>query len=176
LRCVTHTAFACITCEDVLKPLAGPMGALGISSETSADLGKERRTATKTPPGEMLMAVANSKESLPSPSRVRIKTGMASCNRAHLRSSFFDNLRGTCLHHPLRGIHTPRPHLRGQTSDGSRHCFESLQTSPPTGRLPKCHHRLEISSDCRSGQESATFFASVPVLAPFPIDSRLHLT
>src|ERR1700675_4288902 len=92
--------------EEVLKPLAGPMGALGISSETCADLGKERRTATKTPPGEMLMAVANSKESLPLPSRVRIKTGMASCKRAHLRSSFFDNLRGTCLDHLISGIQT----------------------------------------------------------------------
>jgi len=115
-------------CEEVLKPLAGPMGALGISSETSADLGKERRAATKTPPGEMLIAVANSKESLPLPSRVRIKTGMASCNRAHLRSSFFASVRGTCLHHPLRGIHCPRPHLRGQTLDRSRACLESLQS------------------------------------------------
>ena len=34
------------------------------------------------------MAVANSRESLPFPSRVRTKTGIASCNRAHLRSSF----------------------------------------------------------------------------------------
>ena len=71
--------------EEVFKPLAGPIGALGISSETSADLGKERRTATKAPPGEMLIAVANSRESLSIPSRVRIKIGMASCNRAHLR-------------------------------------------------------------------------------------------
>src|SRR5216684_1683124 len=107
-------------CEEVLKPLAGPMGALGISSETSADLGKERRTATKTPPGEMLMAVANSKESLPLPSRVRIKTGMASCSRAHLRSSFFDNLRDTRLHHLIRGNNIPIPHLMGQTSERSR--------------------------------------------------------
>ena len=52
------------------------------------------------------MAVANSKESLPLPSLVRIKTGMASCNRAHLRSSFFDNLRDTRLHHLIRGINT----------------------------------------------------------------------
>src|SRR5260370_31272251 len=102
------------------------MGALGISSETSADLGKERRTATKTPPGEMLMAVANSKESLPLPSRVRIKTGMASCNRAHLRSSFFDNLRGTCLDHlleeltPKRYYHPRTPH-QGPTF-GARPC------------------------------------------------------
>jgi hypothetical protein len=96
-RCATHTVFACMIREEVFKPMAGPIGALGISSETSADLGKERRTTTKAPPGEMLMAVANSRESLPLRSRVRIKTGMASCNRAHLRSSFFDNLRGTCL-------------------------------------------------------------------------------
>ena len=66
------------------------------------------------------MAVANSKESLPLPSLVRIKTGMASCNRAHLRSSFFDKLRDTRLHHLIRGINTPRPHLRGQTSERSR--------------------------------------------------------
>src|SRR5450759_1439179 len=84
--------------EEVFKPLAGPIGALGISSETSADLGKERRTTTKAPPGEMLMAVANSRESLPLRSRVRIKTGMASCNRAHLRSSFFDNLPVSYTH------------------------------------------------------------------------------
>ena len=67
------------------NPLAGPIGALGISRETMADLGKERRTTTKAPPAEMLMAVANSKVSLPLSSRVRTKTGIASCNRAHLR-------------------------------------------------------------------------------------------
>ena len=84
----------------VFKPRVGPIGALGISSETMADFGKERRTTTKAPPGEMLIAVANSRDSLPFPSRARIKTGMASCNRAHLRSSFFDNLRGTVpVHH-----------------------------------------------------------------------------
>jgi hypothetical protein len=32
---------------------------------------------------------------LPLPSRERMKTGMASCNLAHLRSSFFNNLGGT---------------------------------------------------------------------------------
>ena len=53
------------------------------------------------------MAVANSRESLPLPSQVRIKTGMASCKRAHFRSSFFDKLRGTCVAPPLRGINHP---------------------------------------------------------------------
>src|SRR5208282_1220032 len=128
-------AFACMMREEVFKPLVGPMGALGISSETRVDLGKERRTATKAPPGEMLMEVANSRESLPFPSRIRIKTGMASCNRAHLRPSFLDKLRGTCLIHHSKVLSPPRPHLRGQTSERSRACLESIQTSPPTGRL-----------------------------------------
>ncbi len=77
--------------EEVFNPLMGPR-ALGISSETSADFGKERRTTTIAPAGEMLIAVANSRESSPFPSLVRTKTGMASCNRAHFRSSFFDTL------------------------------------------------------------------------------------
>jgi hypothetical protein len=59
---------------------------------------------------------------------VRIKTGMASCNRAHLRSSFFDNLRGTRQHHLIRGIHIPRPHIMGQTSEPGRADVESVQT------------------------------------------------
>jgi hypothetical protein len=122
--------------EEILKPLAGPIGALGISSETSADLGKERRTITIAPPGEMLMAVANSRESLPFPSRVRIKTGMASCNRAHLRSSFFDRLRGTRLHHPLE-VFKPRKAPQGPNLERGRPGAESLQTSLPTRRLPK---------------------------------------
>ena len=76
-------------------PLMCPSGALGISSETSADFGKERRETTKAPPGEMLTAVANSRESRPFPSRVLTKTGMAKSSRAHLRCSFFDTLSDT---------------------------------------------------------------------------------
>jgi len=122
--------------EEILKPLAGPIGALGISSETSADLGKERRTITIAPPGEMLMAVANSRESLPFPSRVRTKTGMASCNRAHLRSSFLDKPRGTRLHHPLE-VFKPKKAPQGPNFERSHAGAESLQTSLPTRRLPK---------------------------------------
>jgi hypothetical protein len=99
--------------EGVFKPLVGSIGALGISSETSADLGKERRTTTKAPPGETLMAVANSRESLPFPSRVRTKTGMASCNRAPLRSSFFDKLRGTYLVHHIKRSQHPEDRTSG---------------------------------------------------------------
>src|ERR1035437_5860518 len=122
--------------EEVLKPLAGPTGALGISRETRLDLGKERRTTTRAPPGEMLTAVANSRESLSFRSRVRINTGMARCNRAHLRSSFLGEIRRTYLDH-LEWYHPRQPHLRGQTSERSRACPESLQTSPPTRRVPK---------------------------------------
>src|SRR5271157_972024 len=117
--------------EEVFNPSVGAMGALGISNETKADLGKERRTTTKAPPAEMLIAVANSRQSLPLPSRVRIKTGMASCNRAHLRSSFFDKLRDTCLAHHKEVLKPIRPHLRGQTSERAEpawnHSKPSLQ-------------------------------------------------
>src|SRR3982074_1627365 len=122
--------------EEILKPLAGPIGALGISSEISADLGKERRTITIAPPGEILMAVANSRESLPFPSRLRTKTGMASCNRAHLRSSFLDKPRSTRLHHPLE-VFKPEKAPQGPNFEGSRGGAELLQTSLPPRRLPK---------------------------------------
>jgi len=84
-------------------PWIGPTGALGISSEITADLGKDRRITTKAPPGEMLIAVANSSESLPPPSRERTKTGMASCSLGHFRSSFLEIVRDTCRTHPLTG-------------------------------------------------------------------------
>jgi hypothetical protein len=149
--------------EGVFKPRVGVIGALGISMETSADLGKERRTTTRAPPGEMLMAVANSRESLPFPSRARIKTGMASCNRAHLRSSFFEILRGTCLTHYKEVRALVGPHLRGQTSEGCELlCFH------PKSRLHQADYRsdftpMEFHSDYRSELKSATFFPSVPV-------------
>src|SRR5208337_2130439 len=93
--------------EEVFKPCAGPIGALGISTETTANLGKERRTTTKAPPGEMLIAVANSRESLPFSSRARMKTGMASCSRGHLRPSFLEKRLGTYSIRPETGI-TPK--------------------------------------------------------------------
>jgi hypothetical protein len=79
-----------MTREEVFNPMAGPREELGISRETSADSGKERRITTIAPAGEMLIAVVNSSKSSPIPSIARIKTGMASCNRAHFRSSFLD--------------------------------------------------------------------------------------
>src|ERR1019366_10485577 len=111
-----------MTREAVGKPLVGPMGALGISRETRADLGKERRTTTKAPPAEMLMAVANSSESLPFPSRVRIKTGMASCKGAHLRCSFFDKLGGTGIVPLIRGISTVNSAPYGRNRGAGREC------------------------------------------------------
>jgi len=61
------------------------MGALGISKETHADFVSDRRAITKAPPGEILTAVANSRESLPSRLLVRTKTGIASFSLAHFR-------------------------------------------------------------------------------------------
>src|ERR1035441_479235 len=104
-----------MTLEEVFRPGAGPIGALGISSETTADCGKERRTTTKAPPADTLIAVANSSESLSLLSRARTKTGMASCNRAHLRSSFCDSVRGMRLIIPKWATMAIEPHLRGQT-------------------------------------------------------------
>jgi len=62
-------------------------GALGISSETCAESGKERRTATSAPPAEMFKAVANSSSSFPSSSRLRTKMGIANGRRDHFRHS-----------------------------------------------------------------------------------------
>lgn len=63
------------------------MGALGISSKTCAESGNERRTATSAPHAETFKAVANSNNSLPSSSRLRTNTGMASGRRGHFRRS-----------------------------------------------------------------------------------------
>ena len=87
----TQTALARRTREELGNPLAGPMGALGISNEITADFGKERRTTTRAPPAETLRAVANSSESLPLASRDRTKTGMARPKR----TDFLASLAGT---------------------------------------------------------------------------------
>src|SRR5207244_2588307 len=62
-------------------------GALGISRRIWATAGNARRIATNIPPALTLRAVANSKKSLPFPSRLRTKTGIASGNRVHFRRS-----------------------------------------------------------------------------------------
>ena len=161
--------------EEVFKPLAGPMGALGISSETGADFGKERRTTTKAPPGEMLIAVANSSNSLPLSSRLRTKTGMARCNRAHLRSSFLDKLRRTCLP-PLRGINIGKPHLMGQTRRRAEPAWNHSKTGYYHGDYRSNAASPEFHSDRGSGQKGATFFPSGTCFGLFPIDSLVHLT
>lgn len=62
-------------------------GALGISSRTCADGGRERLTATSAPPAETFRAVANSRKSLPVSSLLRTKTGIASGSLGHFRRS-----------------------------------------------------------------------------------------
>src|ERR1035441_8852949 len=115
-----------MTREAVGKPLVGPMGALGISRETKADLGKDRRTTIKAPPAEMLIAVANSSESLPLPSRVRTKTGMASRKRVHFRASVLSTGSPTYLISlPKSGIHLQRSGIldaEGGVEEGTGVC------------------------------------------------------
>ena len=88
---------------------------------------KERRATTKAPPGETFIAVANSRESRPFPSRVRTKTGMARSNRAHFRCSFLDRLTGTKVFHPNRAITYLYRHLRGQTLNKLFNCLNQLK-------------------------------------------------
>ena len=68
-------------------------GALGISSETCAESGKERRTATSAPPAETFRAVANSRNSFPFSSRLRTNTGIARGRRVQRRRSISGFLR-----------------------------------------------------------------------------------
>jgi len=85
-------ALARIVREERGKPGIEVMGALGISNEIHADLVTDRRATINAPPGEILMAVANSSESLPSPPEVRTKTGIASFNLGHFRLFFLEKL------------------------------------------------------------------------------------
>lgn len=73
--------------EALGKAAAVAKGALGISSETCAASGRERRTATSAPPAETFNAVANSRKSFPFSSRLRTNTGIASGRRIQLRRS-----------------------------------------------------------------------------------------
>ena len=70
------------------RPVVAARGALGISSNTEAAFGKDRRTATSAPPALTFNAVANSRNSLPLSSRLRTNTGIANGSRVHFRRSF----------------------------------------------------------------------------------------
>jgi hypothetical protein len=157
--------------EEVLKPLAGPTGALGISRETRLDLGKERRTTTRAPPGEMLTAVANSRESLSFRSRVRINIGMARCNRAHLRSSFLGEMRRTYLDH-LERYQPRQPHLRGQTSERSQAAWNRSKPRHRHGDYRSNCEAAGYNNDHWSCQKGATFFASVPLRGLFQLTAE----
>ena len=103
--------------EEERTPCAGPIGALGISSETGLDLGKERRTTTRAPPAEMFTAVANSSDSLPFSSRLRTKTGIARRSRAHLRCYFLGEFVRNIVAVQNKDKPITVPQIGGQTSD-----------------------------------------------------------
>jgi hypothetical protein len=93
-------------------------GALGISSVTCAESGKERRTATRAPPAETFRAVANSRNSFPFSSRLRTNTGIANGRRVHLRRS----VSGFRRFNPApsgTNLRPEVPHLGGQTAHAS---------------------------------------------------------
>jgi hypothetical protein len=85
--CSAHTIRACKLREALGKWEVETSGALGISSKTCAESGKERRRATKAPPAETFKAVANSSNSLSFSSLLRTKIGIASGRRSHFRRS-----------------------------------------------------------------------------------------
>src|SRR5579863_7241249 len=112
--CVTRTVRARRVRDALGNELPETKGALGISRETCAESGKERRTATSAPPAEILRAVANSNNSRPSSSRLRTKIGIASGKRGHLRFSI-SGLRRFNRRLPSMDLTHRLPHLGGQT-------------------------------------------------------------
>lgn len=141
---VIQTVLARMAREVRGNPLAGPRGALGISSETRVDLGKARRTTTRAPPAPTFTAVANSSDSLPASSRLRIKTGMASCNRDHFRRSALGELRVTSVCTQNQEFPPETSHLRGQTLVFRATPLAASETSLPIRELPKepCDYRI----------------------------------
>ena len=100
--------------ENLGKSAFATGGALGISSKTCEESGKERRTATRAPPAETFNAVANSNHSLSFPSSPRTKIGIARGRRCHFRRSGDAFLRSKV--HPLLQIgNALLPHLGGQS-------------------------------------------------------------
>jgi hypothetical protein len=157
-------------------------GALGISSRTLAERGKERRTATRAPPAETLRAVANSRNSLPLSSRLRTKTGMASGKRIHWRRSF-SGLR-LVTPAPWHVIAYGLPHLRGQTAC-QRRLPQAKKPGPAPvipsniataakfsciGRAPQC-----LVKDQKFGlylRSAAMFFSYSTISFHFPLTGR----
>jgi hypothetical protein len=149
--------------EERGKPLAGPRGALGISSETTVALGKVRRTTTNAPPALMFMAVANSSKSLPLSSRLRTNTGMANCNRAHFRFSVLGELRLGTRPSGKQGLTAKMPHLMGQTTPVSGSKPESRGISQPTLELPDFYR-------CAASRGSR--MANLPKVQGFSLECR----
>jgi hypothetical protein len=97
--------------EALGRAAAVAKGALGISSETCAESGRERRTATSAPPAETFNAVANSRKSFPFSSRLRTNTGIASGRRTQLRRSVSGFRRFNPA--PWKRTYAPKPRTWG---------------------------------------------------------------
>ena len=144
--------------ENLGKSAFATGGALGISSKSCEESGKERRTATKAPPAETFNAVANSNHSLSFPSLPRTKIGIARGRRCHFRRSGDAFLRSKV--HPLLQIGIALlPHLGGQSS-------------PPLGALTMTATRKhEVWARIRRGTQRREVFSR---LFSLPCGSSRH--
>ena len=103
-----------------------------------------RRIATSIPPALTFKAVANSRNSLPLPSRLRTKTGIASGNRAHFRRSF-PALAPFMQTFPSQLAPCHQEHLRGQMSGKYRSETRKENQIPPS-RTAKPARKREFAA------------------------------
>ena len=160
-------------------------GALGISSRICAIAGRARRIATSIPPALTFKAVANSRNSLPLPSRLRTKTGIASGNLAHFRRSLpalstvhadlsiaLSVTSGSTL-----GAKCPAK-FRGQTRQEHRVCARlRLQNQQSSGVSRACYLRFlfafaEIQPSAPQAIKSASFCYTWVIPVHFPLTTN----
>jgi hypothetical protein len=166
---------------DCVLPLAVRNGAVGISSETCVECGRERLTATNAPPADTFMAVANSRKSFPFSSLLRTKIGIAKGNRGHLRRSCMCcSVKDPIL---TRGVTTQVPSpLMGQTTEEASKAMgqypeKAIQNKAKAGKKwvladdLLCNHQLGTPSYFHPYQTvtTANFFLSLTIRWPFSL-------
>jgi len=96
--------------------------------------------------------------------RLRTKTGMARCNRAHLRSSFLDEAADARVYHPIKTDGTSgeaAPH-GPENSEESGTCWNHSQTGYYPRRITDSNAGVSGVFTVTVGQvkKGATFFPS----------------
>lgn len=180
---VTRTVRARKIREALGKEFPETRGALGISSRTCAESGKERRTATKAPPAEIFNAVANSNISFPSSSRLRTKIGMASGRRGHFRLSVsglrcFNRIPQGELNSFFTAPWGPNGVWNLDAFDGKTHRkppFSLKRACKSRSSTPRTLPYIRSFPDFRDGLGvlwNASFFPSVTTSLRFPLTGR----